>query len=136
MDIDQVRIRTRELAEATAAAVAPEVEAVPVSINDLESCTGEGLTLQAIHDLELRWDREGFNRVALRDRTERYFRQQGYDVEIENPDSEIIDVIAYTNIFKIIVRVAILGHKDEVAVFGTSPCIEVDADTFEKKYLP
>ncbi len=136
MDIDQVSMRTRQLAEATAAAVAPEVKAEPAPTNSLDSCTGEELALQAIYDLELRWSRGGFDRVALRDRAERYFLRQGYDVKIENPDSEVVDVIAYTNEFNIIITVTVLGHKDEAVIYGTSPCIEVDLDTFEKKYLP
>jgi hypothetical protein len=134
MDLDQVEARTRALAEAAAAGIAPEVEAVPDPDNKLDACAGEGFRLQPIYDLELRWAPGEFDRIALRDRAERYFHQQGYDVQIENPDSDVIDVIAQTADFNIIVRAMIIEESRELVIYGTGPCVTVDGDTYLDRY--
>jgi hypothetical protein len=130
MDLDQVEASTRELAEAAAAGIAPGVQAVPDPDNKLDACSGEGLRLQPIYDLHLQWAPDEFDRVALRDRSEQYFNQQGYNVQIENPDSDVIDVIAQTSTFNIIVRAMIVEESRKLIIYGTGPCVTVDEKTY------
>jgi hypothetical protein len=130
IDIDAAEARTRQLAEETAAGVAPGVEAIPDSLNGRDACPGKEFRLRPVYELVLLWPEGEFDRAGLRDVAEAYFAQQGYSFKTENPDHEIVDVVAKVD--QVVLRLTILGHKDQLVVSGIGPCVLTDAETYRR----
>lgn len=130
IDIDTAEARTRQLAEETAAGVAPAVRAVPRPENGRDACSGKEFRLRPVYELVLSWPEGEFDRAGLRDAAEAYFAQQGYSFKTENPDHEIVDVIAKVD--QVVLRLTILAHKDQLVVSGIGPCVLTDAETYRR----